>query len=61
MMPLQFALERLDVLALLADHDTGTGTENRDAAFLAGRSIMTRPTEACAQLLLEKGPNLESS
>jgi hypothetical protein len=40
----------LDVRALLADDDTGTGRIDRDAAQLGGRSITTFEIAACGSV-----------
>jgi hypothetical protein len=47
----------LDVLALLADHDTRTRREDVMRAFLAGRSIRMRLTGSVRKLLLQVRAN----
>ena len=56
---LQVSLQDLDILALLADHHTRTGRENRDARILGRALDQHSANRRTAQLLAQIGADLD--
>lgn len=56
---LNFSLELFDVSTLLADHNTGTSRENRDAGVVGGTLDQDTGNARSLELLLKEGADTE--